>query len=160
MIVHKVVDSHGLEFATRDGWTLEQVIVATRGGTVQCQTPVSKKVPDGCYGDVQNYSRDEVVQVIEPMFLLKKEMTVITREEQLQAEMRLLNEKMTALKLKSDNDDRDLRIQREQIEGFQERMNTMVTSAQEARTRMQKLEGDLAKVRTAIGTKAYDEAIK
>lgn len=167
MKVFKVVPHYGLEAATLDGWELVQTIASSHADKVSLQTPVAV---DGCNGSNGSYGtpghvetgypREEAVQVHEPLFMLSKEREAISREEQLKTEKRELVEKMTALSLKSQNDDKDIEELKRQVKlldiNLKDKMERMALDT----NKLRKLEGDLAKVRTAVGTKAYEEALK
>ena len=167
MKVFKVVGPYQLEAASLDGWELVQTIASSRADKISLQTPIAV---EGCNGNNGSYPtpghvdtcypREEVVQVHEPLFMVAKERDVITREEQLKVEKRELVEKMTALSLKSQNDDKDIEELKRQVKlldiNLKDKMERMALDT----NKLRKLEGDLAKVRTAVGTKAYEEALK
>lgn len=159
MIVHKVIRGHELERHTLDGWELKRTLIAKHAEKLSCSTPIP------CHKDVnyQGYqytSREEVGQFEEMQFLVTKNSECLSREDQLLNESNTWREKVAALDLKSKNDDRDLAQLREVEAAAQTRLREVSQNCLDDRTRLRKLEGDLAKVRTAIGTKAYDEALK
>jgi hypothetical protein len=167
MKVYKVVGPHGLEAASLDGWELVHTIASSRADKVSLQTPIAV---DGCEGSNGNYStpgrvetcypREEVVQVHEPMFMVSKEREVITREQQLKAELQGTVDKMTAMSLNSQNDDRDIKDLTAKAASWEKRFEDLNKTYNETQAKTRKLEGDLAKVRTAVGTKAFEEALK
>lgn len=159
MIVHKVIRGHELERHTLDGWELKRTLIAKHAEKLSCSTPIP------CHKDVnyQGYqytSREEVGQFEEMQFLVTKNSECLSREDQLLNEINTWREKVAALDLKSKNDDRDLNELKHRAElldiNLKDKTERMILDT----NKLRKLEGDLGKVRAAIGTKAYDEALK
>ena len=160
MKVFRIVRHQDLEGASMDGWELVQTLATSRADKIVCSTPVATEGSHGSGGYVNACTRDEVVQVHEPMFMVFKEREAIDRETQLKEDVRLLKENAIALQRKSDLDDRDLKQLRAVEAAKEARLQIVSADVLNMREKMYKLEGDLAKVRFAIGAKAYDEAIK
>lgn len=159
MIVHKVVRGHELERHTLDGWELKRTLVAKHADKISCMTPIP------CHKDVnyQGYqytTRDEVGQFEEIQFLVTKNSEMLSREDQLLNEINAWREKVAALELKSKNDDRDLADLKHRADLLDLNLKDKMERMSLDTNKLRKLEGDLAKVRIAIGTKAYDEALK
>jgi hypothetical protein len=165
MKIYKAVHHGQLEFETRAGWALEQVLVHDHPVNIPHSAPaqiVNNQNNNNGYSNYQSGMTVPVetpVIVREPMFLLSKEDAVQTREEEL---IKLLNETKDghkkwltehgALKKMHDQykEEADRRTRElNQSAGFQQKLD-------EAK---RKLEGDLAKVQKAIGDLKYFEIV-
>ncbi len=160
MKAHKIVASYQLESATLDGWELVRSISITRMEKMSCTTPIA--TPGNTNYNtpgVTTMMRDEVMRVNEPVFLLSKDTEIVNREAMLQMELQATKEQIAPLKLKSDNDDKDLKQLREAHDAAQTRLRDVSQEVLDARTKIRQLEGDLARLRTAIGTVRFDEIL-
>jgi hypothetical protein len=165
MKIFKCVGHQQLENETRNGWTMEQVLVHDHATTVNHTAPAQvvnqNNSNSGYYSSSPGISVpvESPIIVREPMFLLSKDSEVESRESQLQS---MLNGEMANHKksleqydvLKKAHDtykgEADLRTkQLGESAGVQQRLH------EEKR----KLEGDLAKVQKAIGDLKYFEIV-
>jgi hypothetical protein len=160
MKVFKVVKFDQVEYLTMQGWELAQIIATSHGMPVPCSTPFMAPVANNYSPGVQYASRDEVVQVNEPLFMLSKDNEELSREAVLAGKLDLaategkkLLEKLTIA---------EANVAKEQGEHFayQKRYDELHKTHYELVAKNRKLEVDLGKVRTAIGTKAFEEVIK
>lgn len=154
MIIHKIVHSHEVESLTRDGWKFEQTLVASR---IDFVNPITEGASHENNYTPKCHAFAGVVQ--DPLFVLSHESDAIDAMERLTK----INE---SLVIRSDEAQR----RADEWLGKYERLlkaakddEATLAAAQDRnrylQTCLRKLESDLAKVRAAIGTKAYDEAI-
>ncbi len=166
MKIHAVIRAFEVEGRTRDGWTLVHAYHASNYEKVFCDTPIPVEGNRGGGGNsystsgmVQQAPREELVQVHEPIFLVTKDLEAINREELLQREIRELQDKLKLAEEKHKLDARDLEIQKNKIQGLDSDLSNLRTSLSDERTTRQRMEAQLTKIRSAIGTVRYDEIV-
>jgi predicted GIY-YIG superfamily endonuclease len=165
MKIHAVIRAFEVESRTRDGWTLVQAMHASQYEKVFCETPIAIEGYDGhsssygSAGSLQQARREELVQVHEPVFLVAKELEAIDREEQIKKELREAQDKLKLAEEKHKLDARDLEIQKNKIQGLDSDLSNLRTSLSDERTTRQRMEAQLTKIRSAIGTVRYDEIV-
>lgn len=164
MKIYKCVQHGQLEHETRNGWTMEQVLVYDHAKNVQHSAPaqvVNNNNNNGGYSSSYGTTVpvDTPVIVREPMFLLSMEADVESKANQLQGTIREREEELKKLKAdliavttkhdcyKNEADERTKALNA--AAGVQQKLN-------EAK---RKLEGDLSKVQKAIGDLKYFEIV-
>jgi len=157
MKVFKVVKFNEVEQWTFQGWEFVMVVTQSLAQTVPCSTPYMNR--DNNYGP-QYASRDEIVQVHEALFMLSKDSGEILREGVLTMERDVALQEARAAKERLSGATQRAESATVMAGEYQTRYDQLNLKLGEEMVRIRKLEGDLGKVRTAIGTKAFEEAIK
>lgn len=165
MMLYKCIPARDLESATTEGWALVSVLSSTKPLTVSAQTPVAL---DGSCAQlntynsapsVQSYLREEIVAVSEPMFLLSKDSDMASREQGLKNELQKMRESIEPLNLRHTNDERDIKEMTKKLEEALADKKHFRDSLDKEQTVRRTAEGQLAAIRTAIGTVRFDEII-
>lgn len=167
MKIHAVIRAFEVEPRTRDGWTLVQAMPASNYEKVLCDTPIPVEGYDGnansgsygSAGTVQHTNREELVQVHEPVFLVAKELEVISREEGLKKELQDEKDKVKLAEQRHANDTRDMGLLTTKASSLEETKTVLQTQLSTEQTLRRKLEADLGKIRLAIGMTRYDEIL-
>jgi hypothetical protein len=153
MKVIKVVPYTEVERHTMDGWELDKVLTRSHAATIPCSTPL---VPHACsnggYSSGTQYStRDEAIQVHEPLFVLTKDLDTLKKELLLAEEIKKYV--LEKADLQKQNDQWKLTAERLQQEVLMSQESAKI--AREHRDEKialaRKLEGDVGKIRQAIG---------
>lgn len=144
MIVYTVVKHTEIERLTREGWKFEQTITASRMDIARLATPLV--IPNVGGGGFQSNGIQELPVIVnEPLFMLSKDMDIITREGELQAlaynQRKELAKAETALAAAAAE--------------IQDALNALGVE----QTMRRKLEVHLARVRAAIGELKFKEIV-
>lgn len=165
MKIYKAVHYQQLEVETRAGWVLEQVLVHDHSINVPHQAPaqvVNNNNNNNGYSSYQSgmvVPVDTPVIVREPMFLLAKEMDIVTREEEL---TKLLKAEQEAQKKWSNDYDGLKRAHdtyKDEADRRTKEVGESIAVQRKMMTAKEKLEGDMSKVRKAIGDLKYFEIV-
>lgn len=165
MKIYKAVHHGQLEFETRAGWTLEITLVHDHAINIPHQAPaqvVNNNNNNQGYNSYQagmTVQVDKPVIVREPMFLLSKELDVQTREEEL---TKLLNDETENHKsdlLKYDALNKSHEHYKNEADQRTKALGAAAGVQQKLDEAKRKLEGDMAKIRAAIGDLKYFEIV-
>ena len=151
MKVYKVVTHYELEKSTMDGWELDKVLTHSFADKVSCQVPIANHVPDGCYGNVTQYPRDEVIQVHAPLFVLVKEKELINKEFTLKLDNETLRHNLEVMIKERKQWEHTAESLQRQFIASQEANQLALKHRDEYQAQAQKLERDIAKLRIALG---------
>jgi hypothetical protein len=163
MIIWKCVPPNDLEHHTRQGWHLEQILVAGKVTTVQHSAPaqVVNNNPNAGYysSNGSTVPVDSPMIVQEPMFLLKKDSDVESREIELSVMHRGEQElhKQSLIELEKVKRERD--TYKSEADLRTKQLGESAGVQQKLHEEKRKLEGDLAKVQKAIGDLKYFEIV-
>jgi hypothetical protein len=153
--VSKAIFGAQLEEYTRQGWVIKSRYKDSFASTMPTQVPVPSN--NGSYPTTMSGS--EAVVTSTTYFVVERDEEVVVREEQLQAEVaRLLTETRD---LKNALDKAAITTSNAEAKA-QRAAETVAGASQELRdnaTRISALEGQLAKVRRAIGEIQYKEIL-
>lgn len=158
MIVYTVVKHTEIERLTREGWKFEQIIAASRMDIARLSTPMV--IPNTGGGGFQSHGTQELPVIVnEPLFMLSKDMDILTRENKLQAlvynQRKELAEAQTALAAAASEIER-LTSGDALLRGVnQDALNALGVE----QTMRRKLEVHLARVRAAIGELKFKEIV-
>lgn len=151
MKVYKVVTYADVERHTMDGWELDKVLGRSYATSMSCNTPVPVQVPDNCYGSVSNSLRDEPVQVHEPLFLLFKDYDTLSKEKLLEEHIKKDVLELADLKKRIEQWELTAKNLQREVEVSKESTQVACTKRDEQTVLARKLEGDIAKLRIALG---------
>jgi hypothetical protein len=158
--IYRQVTGAELEEYTSQGWALERVLTSSRVSREQLadQAPPPPNSPYGTPTIVS--TREEALVVREPVYLVWRESEVVDHEAAIHdryiTDQNNLREQIAGLTLTLGSNDRDLRELRQQLE----RLKPRADAADESDRRVRRLEASLAKIKEAIGARAYDEILK
>lgn len=165
MKLYKAVHHGQLEFESRQGWALEQVLVHDHAINIPHQAPaqvVNNQNNNSGYSNYQSgttVSVDTPVIVREPMFLLSKEMDVQTREDELTKLLKATEEErkkdlVTYDMLKKSHDS-----YKDEADRRTASLSAQIAIQNKLDEAKRKLEGDMGKIRKAIGDLKYFEIV-
>lgn len=154
MKIYKYVGGLDLEQHTLNGWTLDQIVVAQTLEQRSLKTAPPSHEPYRC-----DY-RDEAFVVSAPMFVLWKDSDAVSAEAALAADLHELRREQYELRDLAKGLTSDVQQLTVQARLNEESRAAALRLRDIAQEKLRTLECDLAKVRVAIGTKAYDEAVK
>jgi len=157
MQVYKIVKAEDVERWTSEGWGFVQVIPQVRAQKVECSTPMA---PANGYSGAIYGSRDVLVQVHEPLFMLTKAQHILDREQHLTTERDAAEKLAKALQLKIDLLTGRQTLMDQEIAALQVRYNALCATKDAQEQLRHKLEADLAKICTTFGSKAIADALK
>jgi len=155
--VHKVVKPDQLEWETRLGWSLVCVIQQTRVQTLREIQQQGHNHHNGSWVPEQYQMQSHIVS--DPMFLVEKDQEIINREEQLEANAANAREELRKLKLEFENAGKQIKTLEEGKARDIKDQQQLADDVRAARDAKRKLEGDLAKVRAAIGDLKWKEIV-
>jgi hypothetical protein len=161
MIIWKCVRANELESFTRGGWHMEQILVASRVETVPHSAPaqVVNNNNNGYSSTGSTVPVDSPILVQEPMFLLKKDSEVESREHELQAALADTKKTFEDWKREFDKVNRERNTYKEEADKRTEQLGAAAGVQQKLNEEKRKMEADMAKVRQAIGDLKYFEIV-
>jgi hypothetical protein len=162
MKVFKVVKFNEVEQWTFQGWEFVMVVMQSRAETIHCSTPVPAHSCNNNYSSsgYASASREEAVQVHEALFMLSKDGEEISRELVLTGKLDLAVTEGKKLVEQLAVAEKNATKEQEGHFAYQKRYDELNKTHYELVAKTRTLEGDLGKVRTAIGSQAFDAAIK
>jgi hypothetical protein len=160
MIIWKCVPPNELERHTRDGWHLEQILVAMKPTTIQHSAP-AQVVNNNNNNGYQSYQSgmtvpvDSPVVVQEPMFLLKKDAEVESRESELIASVETHRKLLKEAEARLPPIERERDQYKDEADRRTKELNLAAAQQIKDIEAKRKLEGDLSKIQKAIGDIEY-----
>ncbi len=160
MLVTKVVYHYEVEPLTRDGWTLKEILSAVHVQRIQLMVPFQPDNQNGYVPPVQYGTREELLPVSAPLFVLTKETEVETREQELDAKLKMaLNANQPLIDSAKSLTETVAQLNKK-LDVANARVENVERQLSEARTSKDKLERDITKIRQAIGTMEFDAILK
>lgn len=144
---------------TSEGWALERVFFVGKPMMAQSTRPVLMSSNNG-YNNYHVAGCEEEVMGSEARFLLSRPFDFHTREQQREEQVGKLQSTERALKQEIADLQKAREREQERIDTLSKTVISHNTRADEAVQRQRKLEGDLAKVRVAIGDLKYRDIVE
>jgi hypothetical protein len=158
MKIHKCIGPSDLESSTREGWTLDQVLVCDKNTLIPHSASNSAPATPGLF-HLSTVNVESPAIIREPMFLLSRN----GEEEKLEAHWKKEAERVEKLlhELKAEHQktkaERD--CYKEEADRRTRELNSSVDVQRKMMVTKERLERDLGKVREAIGQIKFDEII-
>lgn len=156
MLIWKVVEHSDVERFTAEGWELDQVLTRHMIDKVYLRTPVGVPSNSGS-GWVEERQREEAHVVAAPLFLLKKDSEVISREKQLAERLAEATKRATEAEASAKIIDSQSRQVAHEILDVREELRDTKERLLTSETNRRQLERDIGKIREAIGMKEIVE---
>lgn len=155
-VTYKVITEQDLEWHTRDGWKLQEVLRESQVHKSSDQVPVvhQNSGGGGSYTSSAYAEHSHVVQTNRFLVSRPSDSPVSLKEAQvvdLKGKIAVMEDQLRDAKREAEKKDKEIATLKTDLASSQERVISNYKSFKESEEMKRKMEGDLAKIQNAIG---------